>query len=274
MAEKLSHFEAKYHKSPEGQERISNLRRQITHLAGLRTVKIPCDNEIIFGLLSCTHYGSVYSNIKGAEAFYDEAKRQGASVVLHCGDVCDGAKMYKGQEYEQVDIGWEAQAARFESVAPDALPTRFITGNHDESLKKLAGMSPGPDLARRRPDWSFVGAADGRVEFDAGGGKHCVVDLVHPGGGSSYALSYRPQKIVEQLESGTKPDILAIGHYHKAEWMPAYRNVCVVQAGAFQWQTPFMRDHALAAHVGGWIIRVKMGRGCNVFGGQFVAFHR
>jgi hypothetical protein len=182
--------------------------------------------------------------------------------------------MHKGQEFEQQDIGWDAQATRFCKEAPDTLPTRFITGNHDESLKKLAGMRPGEELARRRPDWEFLGSCSGRVELAAGKGRSCIVDLMHPGGGSSYAISYRSQKLVESIEGGTKPDVLLIGHYHKAEWMPSYRNVCVVQSGCFQWQTPFMRDLALAAHVGGWIITVRMGRGSNVYGGRFVAFYR
>lgn len=274
--EKLSHG-ADFERSPAGQERITQLRRQIQHLGGPgahRSITIPTDREACFGLISCTHLGSLYSHLDGLRAFYAEAKRAGATMVLHCGDVCDGHKMYKGQEYEQADIGWEAQAQRFTDSAPADLPTYFITGNHDESLKKLAGLAPGADLARRRSDWHLIGSCSGRVELQAGGSRRYIVDLMHPGGGSSYALSYRPQKIVEQLEGGTKPDLLAIGHYHKAEWIPSYRNVCVVQAGTFQRQTPFMRDLGLAAHVGGWIFRVRMGDGCNVVTGSFVAFFR
>ena len=135
-------------------------------------------------------------------------------------------------------------------------------------------MAPGPDLARRRPDWEYLGSCYARVILKSTAGRTCTFDLMHPAGGSSYALSYRPQKIVEQLEGGTKPDILAIGHFHKAEWMPAYRNVCVIQAGAFQWQTPFMRDLGLAAHVGGWILRISIGKSAASYGGKFVAFYR
>lgn len=268
-------FKAEFEKTPAGIERVDQLEKHGAQIAALnKTRVIPTSDEVVFGVLSCTHYGSLYSNIAGVHAFYGEAKRQGARFMLHVGDVLDGYKMHKGQEFEQSEIGWDAQATRFCTEAPDILPTHFITGNHDESLKKLAGMRPGEELARRRPDWKLLGSCSGRITLAAGGGKKCIVDLVHPGGGSSYALSYRPQKLVESLEGGTKPDMYLIGHYHKAEWMPAYRNVCVVQAGCFQWQTPFMRDLALAAHVGGWIIRVKMGDGCNIFGGQFVAFYR
>jgi predicted phosphodiesterase len=271
----LDAFKAEFEATPAGIERTDQTRRHREQSASLNRVRtIPADDEVVFGVMSCTHYGSLFSNIQGAHDFYAECKRQGAKFVLHCGDMLDGYKMHKGMEFEQSDIGWNAQAKRFEEEAPDTLPTHFITGNHDESLKKLAGLRPGEELARRRSDWNYLGSCSGRIALDAGGGKKCVVDLMHPGGGSSYALSYRPQKLVESLEGGSKPDILLIGHYHKAEWLPAYRNVCVVQAGCFQWQTPFMRDLALAAHVGGWIIRAKIGKRCNVFGGQFIAFYR
>lgn len=272
----LDTFKAEFESTPEGIERADQLAKNRQQTAGLHRPRVvPCDGaEVKFGVVGCTHFGSLYSNVNGLREFYREAKRQGCKFVLHGGDVLDGYKMHKGMEFEQSDIGWDAQAKRFAEVAPDDLPTKFITGNHDESLKKLAGLRPGEELARRRSDWEYIGSCRGTVVLDAGKGRKCNVELMHPGGGSSYALSYRPQKLVESLEGGSKPDMLLIAHYHKAEWMPAYRNVCVVQTGCFQWQTPFMRDLALAAHVGGWIVTVRMGRGCNVYGGQFVAFYR
>jgi predicted phosphodiesterase len=271
----LNQFKTEFDKSPAGIERADNIERHREHRSGLRRERtIPTGEKITFGVCSCTHFGSLYANIDGLRAFYDEAKRQGARFVLHAGDVLDGYKMHKGQEFEQSAIGWEAQAQVFCNEAPNTLPTYFITGNHDESLKKLAGMRPGEELARRRPDWTYLGPCSGRIALEAGGGRKCTVDLIHPAGGASYALSYRSQKLVEALEGGSKPDILLIGHYHKAEFLPSYRNVCVIQAGTFQWQTQFMRELALAAHVGGWIITVNLGKGANIFGGQFVAFYR
>jgi len=268
-------FAKEFESSPAGRDRIDQLKKQVDHLSGAAPAHVvPTDHETIFGVVSCSHIGSLYANETGLAQFYKEAKRAGASFVIHCGDVCDGHRMYKGQEFEQKDIGWEAQAVRFEQNAPATLPTKFITGNHDESLKKLAGLRPGEDLARRREDWEYLGSCAGRIILNAGSDRRCIIDVAHPGGGSSYALSYRPQKIVESIEGGSKPDVLFLGHYHKAEWMPTYRNICVVQAGCFQWQTPFMRDLGLAAHVGGWIFKVRMGKGCNVFTGSFVAFYR
>ncbi len=53
--------------------------------------------------------------------------------------------------------------------------------------------------------------------------------------------------------------MLVLGHYHKAEFLPNYRNVAGIQSGCFQSQTPFMAAHALAAHVGGWIVEAVVG---------------
>jgi hypothetical protein len=35
-----------------------------------------------------------------------------------------------------------------------------------------------------------------------------------------------------------------------------------------------MRDLGLAAHVGGWILRISLGKGAASYGGKFVAFYR
>lgn len=41
----------------------------------------------------------------------------------------------------------------------------------------------------------------------------------------------------------------------------------------FQSQTPFMAAHGLAAHVGGWIVTIGMGKNCNSFSARFLAFY-
>jgi PAS domain S-box-containing protein len=139
-------------------------------------------------------------------------------------------------------------------------------------IKTLAGVPVGKIIQAARPDCEFLGEEQARVEWMRPNGKYTLM-LLHPGGGSSYALSYRPQKIVESLEGGTKPDMLAIGHYHKADFIPSYRNVAAIQVGAFQKQTPFMARQGLAAHVGGWIVDVTVGDGHNTISAAVTAFY-
>jgi DNA polymerase II small subunit/DNA polymerase delta subunit B len=231
------------------------------------------DCRFKFGLVGDKHFGSLYHDTKSLHGFYDYAKAQGVGVVYDVGDLMDGHKIYRGQEFELRDIGLDAQVNRIVADHPrNGIITRFITGNHDASFKHEAGVVAGKLVQSARPDMEFLGEEQARVEYNTPNGKFTIM-LLHPGGGSSYALSYRPQKIVESLEGGTKPDLLAIGHYHKADMIPSYRNVCAIQTGTFQRQTPFMARGGLSAHVGGWIVEVVKGKGHNIIKAEFVAFY-
>lgn len=230
------------------------------------------ETTLRFAVTGDRHHGSLYHHGAALHAFYDFCKREGVKEVYDAGDLLDGHKVYKGQEFELRDLGFEAQMNSVVKNSPDEVDTFFITGNHDASFKNAAGVPVGSCIGERVPQYKFLGEEQARVRWDTPNGKFELM-LIHPGGGSSYALSYRPQKIVESLEGGTKPDMLAIGHYHKAEFMPSYRNVAVLQAGTFQRQTPFMARQGLAAHVGGWIVEVHVGEVHKVIKAEFAAFY-
>lgn len=73
---------------------------------------------------------------------------------------------------------------------------------------------------------------------------------------SAYATSYAVQKIVESYQGGEKPNILLVGHYHKAEY--GYpREVHTVQCGATQDQTPFLRKLKIQSQIGGWTVEFE-----------------
>ena len=225
-----------------------------------------------FAVTGDRHTGSLYHHGQALAAFYDHAVAEGVECVYDCGDILDGHNVYRGQEFELHDLGFEAQLDRLAKCAPRHVPTRFITGNHDASFKTACGVPVGRMIQQAVPEYEFLGEEQARVEFATPAGPF-VLGLLHPGGGSSYAISYRPQKIIESLEGGTKPNMLAIGHYHKADMLPSYRNVCGILPGTFQRQTPFMARGGLAAHVGGWIIDVTVGETHNRIRGEFVAFY-
>lgn len=257
------------------EKRLAVERAKVEALADVQNIVIVerrKDCELRFALLGDTQFGSLYAHLDALGAFYRHAESCGYTDFYHTGDVLDGHKVYKGQEFELLDLGIEAQIDRMAAVAPKIGTTRFITGNHDASFKALAGVPVGKMIESRRPDWQFLGEEHARIQWETPAGTFAL-GLSHPGGGSAYAISYRGQKIVESLEGGTKPDMLALGHFHKAEFMPSYRNVAVIQTGAFQRQTPFMARMGLAAHVGGWLVDVTVGEGHNRIRAEFVAFY-
>lgn len=241
-------------------------------------LEMPCrENTLSVGLISDTHYGSLYEAREQTTAFYRLCAREGVEVVLHAGDVLDGHRIYKGQEYEIHKQGFDAQLEWFAEQAPDDVRTVFIAGNHDASFKKAAGIAVGKAITQARPDWTWLGDDYGRIDLFTANGRRWRVLLVHPDGGTPYAISYRAQGIIRDLEGGSKPQMVGIGHLHKAMLMPAVRNICTFQAGCFQWQTPFMVRKPTDAHVGGWILRITPGEDAalsNQVEARFVAFYR
>jgi len=245
-----------------GGSRIAELEAALKEQARKRHpihLELPSkDNTLTFGAVADTHLGSRFEALDQLHAIYERFEGEGVTEVLHAGDIIDGHDVYKGQRYEIHAQGWEEQRKWTVDNYPSAkgITTNFIVGNHDQSFKKAANIDVGHSLMKDRPDMNYLGADYANVVFKTENKRKFTVGLMHPGGGSAYALSYKPQKIVEQLEGGTKPNLLIIGHFHKAEFMPSYRNVAVLQAGCLQWQTPFMVTKGLAAHVGAWIVRV------------------
>jgi DNA polymerase II small subunit/DNA polymerase delta subunit B len=80
--------------------------------------------------------------------------------------------------------------------------------------------------------------------------------------------------MIEAMESDSKPNILAVGHYHKAEYI-FYRNVHALQTGCFQGQTPFTRGKGISVHLGGWLVTVHVDKDGTIrrFAPEFIPFY-
>jgi len=269
-------------KSPESKDRLKQLEEAVAMYARNRSKERLVieqyneDNTIKFLAMGDTHFGSMYERLDIFKAALKFAEVEKITDILHAGDVLDGHKIYKGQEFELHKHGWDRQSKWFAQQVPvnSKVKVHFITGNHDASFKREAGIEPGEGLIALRPDWHYLGSEIADITFKTPKGSKYKVALIHPGGGSSYALSYRSQKIVDQWSGGTKPNMLLIGHYHKAEFIPSYRNVAILQVGCGQAQTPFMARQALAAHVGFWSISIAPGDKYNRIKAEFIAVYK
>ena len=103
---------------------------------------------------------------------------------------------------------------------------------------------------------------------------NCTLELRHPWDGTAYALSDKIQKMIEAMESDSKPNILAVGHYHKAEYL-FYRNIHALQTGCFQGQTPFTRGKGISVQMGGWLVSVRVDSKGYIlgFGTEFIPYY-
>lgn len=242
-------------------ERVLQLTTQVHQLSRLlQTPKITLEGvHHKFGYVTDTQLGSLYADEELLSSAYDIFKAEGIKTVFHSGDMTDGEKMHKGHEYELKVHGSDAQVAHVVSVYPrrKGITTYFVIGNHDWSFYKNGGNDIGLKIAKDRPDMIYLGYQEADIALGEGDCK-ATVRLFHPEDGTAYAISYKTQKYIAELPSGTKPDILLTGHYHKSEFLP-YRGVMSFQGGTTQHQTPWMRGKKIQAIMGFWIIEVLIG---------------
>lgn len=200
------------------------------------------------------HIGSLYTADAARDDYFKRIKKLKPDAIYNTGDMTEGWNMRAGHTLECDLQGADAQVKGVIERVPDiGIPHYFITGNHDHAHWKNAGVDVGKWIDSERPDMHYLGKDNAFIEIS----PETTLQLMHPAGGSAYAISYKPQKIIESLTGGTKPNILATGHFHKAEYL-FYRNVHSLQSGTFQAQTPFMQTKGLSAHVSGWLLDVYM----------------
>jgi UDP-2,3-diacylglucosamine pyrophosphatase LpxH len=226
-----------------------------------------------FAIMGDTQFGSKYAQLTHLHSFYDLCAKEGIEHVYHTGDITDGLKMRVGHEYELYAVSaddMKEDVVRNYPKRPGII-THFITGNHDASLYKQVGFDIGSAIARDRSDMEYLGRDCALINIT----PNCTLELRHPWDGTAYALSYKIQKMIEAMESDSKPNILAVGHYHKAEYL-FYRNVHALQTGCFQGQTPFTRGKGISVHLGGWIVSVRVDETGTIqgFAPEFIPFYK
>lgn len=237
---------------------------QASHVTGPRFEFISRpDNTFSFGVTSDNHIGSKYARVDVLDDLYDRFERAGVQAVLNAGNWIDGEASFN--KHDLVVHGMDAQLQLLARQYPKraGIKTYAVAGDdHEGWYARREGVDIGRYAQRvmedaGRDDWVDVGYMEAHfILRNANTGASAVMALVHPGGGSAYAISYSIQKIVEVLDGGEKPAVGVYGHYHKL-WAGNIRNVWCLQSGCTQDATPFMRKKKLAAHVGGAIMDLE-----------------
>lgn len=198
------------------------------------------------GVISDTHIGSVYSPEDWLLAAFKEMEDLGCDCVLHAGDLVEGMKRNRmdTQIYELSALGYQAQRDKaVELFSQCKLPMYVISGNHDYFFRDN-GSDIVEDICSRVPNMTYLGHDQADLDCDG-----ATIRLFHGGDGSSYAHSYRLQKLIESFSGGKKPNILFAGHVHKFVHI-FDRNVQAVSVPTLQMQTGFMKARKLPAHAG------------------------
>lgn len=213
-----------------------------------------------FGVLGDSHLYSKYARLDVLNCLYDLYEKEGVKTVWHTGNIVDGEiRFNKFDLVGPSGIGPQLTYLAENYPQRDGITTRFITGeDHEGWWIQREGLNIGRYIEAHaqdagRSDLKFIGHVEADIQFKSKAGT-AWARIMHPGGGSAYAVSYTTQKIVESFQGGEKPRMLFVGHYHKFE--QSYpREVHVVQTGCTQDQTPFLRRQKIQVHVGGTLVK-------------------
>jgi hypothetical protein len=215
--------------------------------------------HFLIGHTADWHVGSKYCRQDVITKLYEWYKAEGVSKVYIAGNWIDGEAQFNMFD---LDVhGMTPQVLKFLSVCPQVpgITTDVLSGDdHEGWYVQREGINIGQLLELEaqkagRQDIADIGYMERDVELAPGQ----IMRIIHAGGGSAYAISYKAQKYAESLQGGEKPRIVVMGHYHKYDFCYP-REIYVLQPGCCQDQTPFMRKRQNQAHVGGCIMDIHI----------------
>lgn len=206
------------------------------------------------------HNCSKYSRLDVVNALYDRFEEAGITQVFNAGNWIDGEARFN--KFDLLVHGMNQQVEYFLEHYPQrkGITTSFVAGDdHEGWYCQREGVDIGLYTEMKavkggRDDLKYLGYMESYIDLiNRKTGNSSKLLVCHPGGGSSYAISYTSQKSVEAYDGGEKPAIALYGHYHKINYS-YIRNVHAIQTGCTEDQTPFMRKKKLSAHIGGVIV--------------------
>lgn len=226
-----------------------------------------------FAHITDTHIGSSTFHEDIWDAIVEEINNQNVDAIFHTGDVTEGLSLKRMDAvYDLTHIGYESQKAyAIEQLSKIEKPIYAVSGNHDRYYLKSAGALIVEDISRQLDNFHYMGEDVGDFILE-NGGRDIIIRLWHGEDGSSYATSYRIQKIVESLTGGDKPHVLLLGHTHKQAYI-FDRHIHCVSGGAVCTQSNWMRSKRLANHTGFHIVEMEVNeRGVVRFSPTFYPF--
>ena len=242
--------------SPKELEAIAKGGRVLPGQPSIPVVNLNGDRTRI-GVMGDVHFGSKYCLYELVDIAFREFEKEGCDIVCQVGDLTEGMSNRPGHVYELDRIGYhEQKKVAIEYMSRCPAPLYIIDGNHDRWFIKSNGALIVKDICDAIDHAEFLGHDEGNLSL----GGNATLRMWHGEDGSSYAVSYRIQKIIESLTGGQKPNVMLFGHVHKSMYL-FDRHIHCYSAGAFQRQTAWMRGKRLSSHTGFWIVDVYVNEG-------------
>jgi len=215
------------------------------------------------GFVSDNHLGSHFERLDVLNLLYDLFESEGIKTVLHGGNFIEGEARFNQNEIHRHGFGRQMAYAVEQYPYKKGIETWFVSGDdHEGWYNQREGINSGEYWQMEREkagmfDLKHLGYVEADIDLNSGKYDNPMwCRVMHPGGGSAYAVSYAPQKIIESFQPGEKPHILFVGHYHKMSYNNI-RGVHTIQMGCTCDQSIYMRKKKIEAHVGGGIAEFR-----------------
>lgn len=229
----------------------------------LHTYQSDANGYYRMGIISDNHFGSRHCRLEVNDDLYDWFAAEKVDRVYNAGNWIEGEMRWN--RYELTHVGMQQQVDFFCERYPrrPGIKTYYVAGDdHEGWYQQDTGINIGAFTetnAREkfgRDDLRYLGYVEAFISLRHKiSGVETKMLVQHPGGGSSYATSYAPQKSVEALQSGEKPAVYVFGHWHKI-FALLIRGVICIGAGCTKDLDTFGRKKKLAYNIGGTILEL------------------
>ena len=206
--------------------------------------------------ISDTHLCNEAQQLNMINEIYRETAKRGIDTVIHFGDLTDGDYQNRAEHrYELFRLGADRQAKYVAEYWPrvEGVTTYVLGGNHDYSHHRNGGVDVCEMICNMRDDMEYLGSE--HAYFNPKNSPKTVEEIYHPGGGCASSLSYKPQKYIDKMEPGSKPNAGGMGHFHQSEFL-AYRNVILLLLPCLTAKSPFAVRQGLENTMGAYFINM------------------
>lgn len=220
-------------------------------------------DKIRIGFTADNHLGSTYERLDLLNLLYDIFADEGISTVYQGGNWIEGESRFNTPYIHKHGMSDQIDYCVQEWPYREGVETHYVAGeDHEGWYVKREGVNIGEYLQMRREesgknDMKYIGFIEADINLNENGdAKQSWLRVVHTGGGSAYAISYTPQKLVESYQGGEKPRVLMIGHLHKLGCFEP-RGVITVLMGSTKEQDPWMRKLKISSELGAGILELR-----------------
>jgi len=159
-------------------------------------------SRVRIGIISDTHLCSKYQQLSLLHKAMKELDKEKVDFIVHAGDVVEGRNVYRGQSEEVFFSGYDEQRDYLVENFPRSkrgVKIYMISGQHDYSFYKLSGANILRSACYKRKDLVYRG--DFSAKFTVKGVR---VEVLHPGGGVSYAKCFDEKTEILTLDGFKK----------------------------------------------------------------------